>query len=113
MKESHLQSECVKYFRYRYPKHSKLLFAVPNGGSRNPIEAKNLKVQGVVPGVADLLLLIPKHSFSALCIEMKVGRNKQTENQIKWAADATKAGNLYRVVTSFDQFRELVDWYMN
>lgn len=112
-KEAQLQSACVRYFRYRYPKYKRLLFHVPNGGSRNVIEAANLKEQGVVSGVADLILLKPKHNYGSLCIELKIGRNKQTENQIQWARDATEEGNLYRVVTNFDQFKDLVDWYMN
>lgn len=112
-KEAQLQSACVRYFRYRYPKYNKLLFAVPNGGFRNAREAMNLKSQGVTPGVADLILLIPRHSFSSFCIEMKTGKNKQTNNQMLWGEDASEAGNLYRVVTNFDQFKDLVDWYMN
>jgi hypothetical protein len=113
MTESYLQTQCVKYFRYRYPKLKRLLFAVPNGHYRNKATGVRLKNEGVVPGVADIILLIPNRGFSSLCIELKVGRNKQTENQLEWAEAATSAGNLYKVVTNFDQFRELVDWYMN
>lgn len=50
---------------------TKLLFAVPNGGSRNIIEAKNLKAQGIKSGVSDLLLLISKKGYSCLCLESK------------------------------------------
>jgi len=112
-KEAQLQSACVRYFRYRYPKYQRMFFAIPNGGSRNVIEAANLKVQGVVSGVADLILLMPKQGYSSLCIEMKTGKNKQTNNQMLWGEDASEAGNLYRVVTNFDQFKDLVDWYMS
>ena len=81
-KEANLQAACVRWFRYQYPKYSMILFAIPNGGSRNPIEAVNLKSQGVVSGVADLILLTSNGVFSSLCIEMKADKGKQTENQI-------------------------------
>ena len=112
-KEAQLQSSCVRYFRYRYPKYKRLLFHVPNGGSRNAREAMNLKSQGVTPGVADLILLIPRHSFSSFCIEMKTGSNKQTAHQKAWQSVAEGEGNLYKVVTSFDEFKEQIDWYMS
>ena len=47
-KEANLQVGCITWFRYQFPKLSKLLIAVPNGGSRNKIEAVNLKKQGVM-----------------------------------------------------------------
>ena len=58
--ESHIQRNCVKWFRLAYPKLARLLFAVPNGGKRGIREAAIMKAEGVVAGVADLLLLIPK-----------------------------------------------------
>jgi len=109
--ESILQQNCVKWFRYRYPKLSSLLIAVPNGGFRNIREAVKLKSEGVVPGVADLLLLIPSRGFSCLGIEMKFGSGKQTENQSTWQNDFEKAGNKYIVCNSFDQFvNEITDY---
>lgn len=112
-KEAQLQSACVRYFRYRYPKYKRLLFHVPNGGSRNVIEAANLKEQGVVAGAPDLILFVPKWDYPALCIELKAGKNKQTENQILWQQDAESQGYLYKVVRSFDEFKEQIDWYMS
>lgn len=111
--EAQLQSSCVRYFRLRYPKYKRLLIHVPNGGSRNLREAVSLKVQGVVPGVADLILFVPKWDYPALCIELKAGRNKQTDKQILWQQDIEGQGYLYKVVTNFDQFRDLIEWYLN
>jgi hypothetical protein len=103
-REAEIQSACVHWFRYQFPKLAPLLFAVPNGGSRNPIEAKNLKAQGVVPGVSDLILLVPSSGFSSLCIEMKNGKNSQTEYQVAFQQAAEKAGNKYVVCRSVDDF---------
>lgn len=47
------------------------LIAIPNGGSRHPVEAKNLKRQGVRPGVSDLFLAYPVPPYAGLWIELK------------------------------------------
>lgn len=72
--ESKLQQACVRYFRLAYPEYGYMLFAVPNGGSRNAVEARILKAEGVVAGVADLILLVPRSGYGSLCIEMKIGK---------------------------------------
>jgi hypothetical protein len=49
----------------------KYSFAIPNGGFRNPREAKNLIAEGVRPGVSDWFLPYPANGFFGLFIEMK------------------------------------------
>ena len=110
--EARLQASCKMWFDLQYPKLKKLLFAVPNGGSRNVIEASNLKAQGVVPGVSDLILLVPASGFSSLCIEMKAAKNTQTNLQREFQKAAESAGNKYVVCRSFDQFREEITMYL-
>ena len=44
----------------------KLLFHIPNGGSRNKAEAANLKAQGVKPGVPDLCLPVARCGYHGL-----------------------------------------------
>ncbi|MEJ2905056.1 VRR-NUC domain-containing protein [Pedobacter panaciterrae] len=55
--EAEMQAEIFQYFWNEYPKTRRLLFHVPNGGSRNKIEAVRLRAQGVVKGVTDFILL--------------------------------------------------------
>lgn len=43
----------------KYPE-LRLLYHIPNGGSRNQIEAKHLKAQGVKSGVPDLCLPVAR-----------------------------------------------------
>lgn len=63
---------------------NKLLLAVPNGGSRNIIEAKNLKPQGVKTGVSDVLLLIAKkkviHAFVRSLKHLSVNNRMNKKN---------------------------------
>lgn len=110
--ESRLQQSCVKWFRYQYRKHSNLLIAVPNGGARSRKEAAIMKGEGVTPGAADLLLLIPKGDCGALGIEMKVGKGKHSDYQKQWGRDFEAAGNKYIVCRSFDDFMLIINEYL-
>ena len=110
--ESKLQCGCVRYFRMCFPKYAYMLFAVPNGGYRKERESKILKEEGVVAGVADLILLVPRNGKGALCIEMKARKGVQRESQKLWQEECEKAGNEYVVVRSFEQFRHVVTSYL-
>ena len=51
--EARMQAEFFRKVPFLFPRlPDKLLFAVPNGGSRHKIEAANMKRQGVKAGVA-------------------------------------------------------------
>lgn len=79
--ESKLQIDCVELFRYQFPIFSKVFFAVPNGGRRNPREAGIMKAEGVTSGVSDLILLVPMKGFHGLCLETKFGDNGLSKDQ--------------------------------
>lgn len=82
----------------RYPE-LKWLFHTPNGGHRNKTEAIKFKQMGVKAGVSDLCLPYPKGIYHGLFIEMKFGKNKQTENQKEFLHDMAAAGHY--VVTCY------------
>lgn len=110
--EANLQSSCVSWFDLQYPKLSPLLFAVPNGGSRNKLEAVNLKRQGVKAGVADLILLFPRGGHGALLIEMKYGKGRQRDTQKSWQRTAEAAGYRYVICRTLDEFMCEVKKYL-
>lgn len=68
------------------------VYAIPNGGKRNPSEAAHLKRQGVRAGVPDLCIPAARGHYNGLYIEMKVGRNKPTEAQYEWIARLRENG---------------------
>lgn len=70
----------------------KLLFAIPNGGERNPIVASRLKAEGVKSGVPDLFLPVPRHGLHGLFIEMKAVKGTIGKNQPQWEADLKAQG---------------------
>ena len=107
------QVACVSWFRLQYPKLSRLLFAVPNGGKRDHITAGKLKAEGAVAGVADLLLLVPSATYHGLAIEMKTIEGAQREAQKLWQQAVEAQGYKYVVCRSLDSFMEIVKSYLN
>lgn len=110
--ESYIQRDCLRWFRLQYPERALLLFAVPNGGSRNKREAAIMKAEGVTAGVADMILLQPSSGYASLCIEFKTATGRQQETQKRWQAEAEKAGNKYIVVRSLEDFMEQIRTYL-
>ena len=110
--ESQIQQMCVKYFRLKHRKLALSLFACPNGGGRNKIEAAIMKGEGVVSGVADLLLLHPSGKYHGLCIEMKTPSGKQSPNQRTWQYHIEQEGYKYIICRSLDDFMKEIDDYL-
>lgn len=82
-----------------------LLFAIPNGGDRNPSVAASLKAEGVRSGVPDLCWPVPRGVFAGLYVELKVPKHFGTksggrsDNQIKW--HKRLRAQHYAVVTAY------------
>lgn len=72
--------------RKKYPE-LKLLHHIPNGGRRDPIEARHLKEQGVKSGVPDLYLPVARKGYHGLYIEMKNENGRVSDNQKWWIAE--------------------------
>jgi len=84
---------------------------VPNGGSRNVIEASKLKAMGTKKGVPDILIFEPKGIYNGMAIELKVGKNKISEHQKYWLEELASRGwccvicyDLEEVVKKIDNF---------
>lgn len=110
--ENQIQHSCLEWFRVKFPQLRLLLFAVPNGGLRDSRGASVMKYTGVISGVADLILLVPKKGYASLCIEMKTPKGKQSDNQKEWQTNAEKFGNKYVVCHSLDEFIKEVSEYL-
>lgn len=91
----------------------RLMFHVPNGGSRNPIEAANLKRQGVKAGVPDVWLPVARGQFHGLVIEMKVGKNKPTEKQRAFLHALIDEGYSASVCYSWEDARDEIEFYLS
>lgn len=102
--EARMQIEFFRQVPLFFPRlPDKLLFAVPNGGSRHKIEAVNMKRQGVKAGVADVILQIPKKGFASLCLEFKTKTGRQSKEQREYQRQVEMAGSKYVVVRSVEE----------
>lgn len=111
--EERIQCDFFNLVKLFFPKlPDKLLFAVSNGGSRNIIEAANLKKQGVTSGVADVVLLIPKKGYASLCLEFKTKKGIQSDEQKEFQRQAEKCKNKYVLVRSAKQAIEELKKYL-
>ena len=106
--EESIQVACVKWFRLQYP--NLVIFAVPNGGSRNLYEAKNMKESGTLAGVADLVIV--GNGGRVLFVEMKAGKNKQEDSQVLFQNKVEKLGHKYIICCSKEQFMKEVDLWV-
>lgn len=88
------------------------LFAVPNGGPRTITTAARLKAEGVLKGVADLILLYPTKGYHALLIELKTAIGRQSEAQKEWQRKIEADGYKYVVVRSIDDFIGAINEYL-
>lgn len=95
-----------------FPRLAKVLFAVPNGGHRDKVTGAILKAEGVVAGVADLLLLHPSGNYHGLCIEMKTPKGKQQDSQKEWQSEIESQGYKYIICRSVDEFLDSVCSYI-
>ena len=99
----------------RYLKLKKIPFyAVPNGGSRNAIEAKNLKAEGVSAGVPDICIPVPNFKYHGLYIEMKRKKGgRVSEKQKEWIDRLNRLGYLAVVCYGADEAIKVVEEYVN
>ena len=104
--------EWARWNAKRYPA-LELLYHIPNGGSRNPIEAHNLKGQGVKPGVPDICLPVPSHHYTALYIELKRRKGgRVSEAQKRMLFKLNKYGNMAVVAYGFEDAKRIILEYL-
>lgn len=104
--ESEIQQSCVRWFRYAYPQY--IILSIPNGGSRNVIEAANLKKEGALAGASDLMIIAER---KVLFVEMKTPKGRQQQTQKDFQRRVEVLGHRYVVCHSLDEFmREVNAW---
>lgn len=77
-----------------------LIYAVPNGGRRDPKEAARLKHEGVLAGVPDTFVAEPRGSWHGLYVEMK-RQSGGRESDIQRALRAKLTAKGYKVVVAY------------
>jgi len=114
IKLSEHQEQCllINWFRLQYKQYSKHLFSIPNGGSRHIVTAVNLKAEGVLAGVSDLFLMIPKAGWHGMFIEMKAKTGSVSDKQKDFMGAATLMGYQAVVCFGFEEAKEAITKYL-
>ena len=102
----------ITWFRMQYPKFKLHLRAIPKGGSRHIVTAVNLKAEGVLAGVSDLFLMIPKGEYHGMFIEMKAKAGKVSDSQKEFMAAASSMNYKTVVCYGFDEAKEAITKYL-
>ena len=105
--EARIQSAVVAYVRAVAPEL--LIFAVPNGGYRAPVEAARMKWTGTVAGIPDLCIIAPGGRVQFM--ECKTSTGRLSADQCIVHEALTALGSPPAIVRSVDDARlALVAW---
>lgn len=103
--------EWAAYNTVRFPE-LEYMYHVPNGGKRDKATAVALKRQGVKAGVPDIALPVPRGDWHGLYIELKVGKNKETDNQRRWLKYLDEQGYFTAVCYGWQQAAREIEGYL-
>lgn len=98
--------------KYGTGRLSDYLIHIPNGGSRNVVEASKFKKMGVKAGVPDLQLLIPNGLVHGLWIELKAKKGKVQPNQRLFMRRLEEQGYLCKVCFGADEAIKEIKQYL-
>ncbi len=117
MTEAQHQAAVMKWsrqpeIRSKWPELA-MLHHIPNGGSRDAVEGKHLKAQGVKAGVPDLHLPVAKGQYHSLYIEMKTEKGRTSVVQDWWIEHLTAKGNFVEVCHGWQSAVRVLEWYLS
>lgn len=105
------QKNLIKWASYN-PVLKKLLFSIPNGGSRNLLEAVNLKKTGVKSGVPDIFVALPNKKYHGMFIEMKRIGGRLTKTQSDFIKLLNEKGYYAVVCFGFLEAKREIEEYL-
>ncbi|MFA9375770.1 MAG: hypothetical protein ACERKZ_03340 [Lachnotalea sp.] len=103
--------EWAKWKRSKYPA-LEAMYHVPNEGKRTKAAGANLKRQGMKAGVSDICLPCAVGEYNNLYIELKVGKNVATPDQLTFIDTINSVGGKALVVYEADNAIEVLAAYL-
>lgn len=112
--ESQAQAAVFDWARWQQSKHPALksMYHAANEGKRSRVAGANLKRQGMKPGVSDICLPYAVGGFNNLYIELKVGGNKATEEQLSFIDTINGIGGKAVIVYGSEAAIEVITAYL-
>ena len=108
--EAEEQIRLINYLKFK----SIPFYAIPNGGSRNAREAKNLKAQGVVAGVPDIMIPVPTKRYAGLFVELKRKKGGVlSEKQKRFIDYLDYAGYKTAVAKGSEEAKQIIEEYLS
>jgi hypothetical protein len=105
MTELQLQAQCYQWAHNTYPQLRKLLFAVPNGGTRHAREAMSLKASGVVSGVPDMICV---YGGRPVAFELKAEKGRLSDDQREVLQKWSDHGITVHVIKTVEEFQTII-----
>lgn len=90
----------------------KLMYHPANEGKRTQAAGARLKRQGLKNGVSDICLPVRNGTYSNLYVELKVGKNKPTPDQIEFVEDINRFGGFGLIVYGSDNAIQVIETYI-
>lgn len=105
--EARLQQNIFTFHWNSYPTERGLLFMVFNQAV-NKIQGAQLKSQGMIAGVSDMIYLRP--SGKPLFLELKTETGTQSPKQRKWQSLVESNGYQYEVAHNLEEAKNICKW---
>jgi hypothetical protein len=90
----------------------RLLHAIPNGSWRALTTAKRLKREGVMPGVPDMCLPVPRGKWYGLYIELKSSGGRLSKEQKQWMDALHEQGYYTSCCWGAEAAINAIIWYL-
>lgn len=109
MKEYQLQKAICKYLDF-----NNILYCGSMGGQYQVHFSQRIKAKksGYKKGFPDLFIYEPRGEFHGLAIELKVGYNKPTKEQLYWRNELNNRGYVAEICNGLDESLEVINRYL-
>lgn len=102
----------VNWFNFQFPELSEDFHHFANERKCSIQHGRTLKRMGVKKGVSDFFLAFPLDGYHGFWLELKVGKNKLTEEQKQFMKRKTERGYLCAACWGFESAKELFLTYL-
>jgi hypothetical protein len=102
----------VNWFRHDFPELADDFHHFANERKCTQQEGRTLKRMGVIKGVWDFFLGVPLDEYHGLWIELKVGKNKMTKEQIEFGVRKSLRGYAAVPCVGFDAVKHTILAYL-
>lgn len=116
MTESKLQQDIFNWYQNNYclkfHEPRGMIFSIPNGGTRNKLEAITMKATGLLAGASDLVVIFPNGKLSF--VELKTEKGTQSDKQKDFENRVTDLGFEYKLIRTLQEFKQwTISQYQN